>query len=76
MRAVDRQDTAIILHLPANQLSLSVYRITSNFRRTFSHIFANCKLGCVLNSRSYFLLFKSLDNINFLREQVASLYEQ
>jgi hypothetical protein len=54
-----------------------MYLITSNLRGTlFFHIFPNLKLGCVLNSRYYFILFERLENIILLEGQVTSLKER
>jgi len=53
-----------------------IHDITSNLRCSFCHIFLNGKLGCVLNSRCYFLLIRSLENITSVAGQVVLLKEQ
>jgi hypothetical protein len=50
-------------------------RIALNLGRNFLYIFADRKLGHVLNSRYDFALFEGLVNIVFLEEEVTSLKE-
>lgn len=61
------------LHVIGIWIYTRIYSVSYyfEFKKQLFHIFAKWKLGCALNSRCYFSLFESLENIVFLKEHMA-----